>query len=173
MAQQTWWDGYLDQLLTNLFVLDAIPAWTSNLLSRLLKSTKRHLVEAALVSSALGLTAAAILRDGDLFGRVLDTFVMAHLRAEAEVSAPRWRLHHVREKEGRREIDIVAEMATGVIALEIKATAAPGRGDAAHLNYLRDALGQRFLAGAVLHTGPRAFVLSNRIFAPPISNLWG
>lgn len=47
--------------------------------------------------------------------------------------------------------------------MEIKATAAPRADDAAHLHYLRGALGERFLGGAVLHTGPRAFTLSNRI----------
>lgn len=162
-----------DQLLTNLFVLDHVPAWTSNRLARLVKSAKRYLVDPALVSTALGLDTTAILRDGDLLGRMLDTLVVAHLRAEAEVSTPRPRLHHLREKDGRREIDIVAEVATGVVALEIKATAAPGRNDAAHLTYLRDVLGDRFLAGAVLHTGPRAFVMSDRVFALPICCLWG
>lgn len=162
-----------DQLLTNLFVLDAVPAWTSNRLSRLVKSAKRYLVDAALISTALGVDAAAILRDGDLLGRVLDTFVLAQLRAEAEVGAPRPRLYHLREREGRREIDIVAEVGTGVVALEVKATAAPGGEDAAHLKYLRDVLGERFLAGAVLHTGPHAFVLSDRVFALPICSLWG
>ncbi|MGH2371348.1 MAG: ATP-binding protein, partial [Chloroflexota bacterium] len=74
-----------DRLLTNLFVLDTVPAWTSNRLSRLVKSAKRYVVDAALVSTALGVDVAAVLRDGDLLGRLLDTFVMAQLRAEAEV----------------------------------------------------------------------------------------
>ena len=69
--------------------------------------------------------------------------------------------------------DVVAEGGTGVVALEIKATAAPGSDDAAHLRYLRDQLGERFLGGAVLHTGPRAFALSDRILALPICTLWG
>jgi hypothetical protein len=49
----------------------------------------------------------------------------------------------------------------------------PTGADAAHLAFLRDQLGDRFLAGAVLHTGPRAFVLSDRIFALPICTIWG
>ena len=162
-----------DQLLTNLFVLDALPAWTSNRLTSLVKSAKRYLVDPALISTALGLDVAAMLRDGDLFGRVLDTFVAAQLRAEAAVTLPHPRLYHVRETHGRRELDIVAEAATGIVAIEVKATAAPARNDAVHLAYLRDTLGERFLAGAVLHTGPRAFVLSDRIFALPICSLWG
>jgi hypothetical protein len=162
-----------DRLLTNLFVVDVLPAWTSNRLSRLVKTAKRYLVDPALLSTALRLDAAAILRDGDLLGRMLDTFVLAQLRPEVEVSALRPRLYHLREKDGRREVDVVGEIGAGVVAVEIKATAAPGTDDATHLRYLRDQLGERFLGGAVLHTGPGAFVLSDRILALPICALWG
>lgn len=42
----------------------------------------------------------------------------------------------------------------------------------AHLVHLRDRLKDDFLAGAVMHTGPGLFRLSERIFALPISSLW-
>ncbi len=160
-------------LLSNLFVLDVVPAWMSNRLSRLIKAPKRYVVDPALVTTALRMDTAAVLRDGDLLGRVLDTFVMAQLRAELDVSATRPRLYHLREKEGRREVDILAEVARGVVGIEVKASAAPGTDDARHLVVLREKLGRRFLCGAVLHTGPRAFVLSERVFALPICALWG
>jgi hypothetical protein len=48
----------------------------------------------------------------------------------------------------------------------------PTRADARHLEWLRERLGERFLAGAVLHTGPRPFRLSERICALPIATLW-
>lgn len=162
-----------DRLLSNLFVLDVVPAWMSNRLSRLIKASKRYVVDPALVTTALRLDSAGIMRDGDLLGRILDTFVMAQLRAELDVSATRPRLHHLREKAGRREVDIVAEVAAGVVGIEVKASAAPGADDAQHLVFLREKLGSRFLCGAVLHTGPRAFVLSERVFALPICALWG
>jgi predicted AAA+ superfamily ATPase len=60
----------------------------------------------------------------------------------------------------------------GIVGIEIKADAAP-RGDAArHLFWLRDRLGQRFVHGVVLHTGPRAYAFGERISAVPISTLW-
>jgi uncharacterized protein len=74
----------------------------------------------------------------------------------------------------RREVDILAEFASGdLIAIEIKATAAPTTSDARHLTWLREVLGERFHAGAVLHTGPRPFLLGDRILALPICTLWG
>lgn len=38
--------------------------------------------------------------------------------------------------------------------------------------WLRDQLGERFLGGAVLHTGLRAFQLDTKIVAAPIATLW-
>ena len=162
-----------DQLLANLFVLDLVPAWTANRLNRLVRSAKRYLVDPSLATTALNLDARAVMRDGDLIGRLLDTFVAAQLRPELELTAPRPRLYHLREKEGRREIDLIAEIAAAdVLAIEIKATAAPDLADARHLVWLRDTLGERFLAGAVLHTGPRPFRLAERVLALPICALW-
>jgi predicted AAA+ superfamily ATPase len=84
------------------------------------------------------------------------------------------RLYHLRSRDGRHEVDLVAELAGGdMVAVEIKSSAAPKRADAKHLEWLRDRLGERFRAGAVLHTGPRPFRLSERIFALPICVLWG
>jgi predicted AAA+ superfamily ATPase len=163
-----------DSLLTNLFVLDSVPAWATNRLTRLIKAPKRYLVDPALVGAALGLDATGVLRDGDLLGRVIDTFVLAQLRPELELSAYPPRLYHLRDKEGRHEVDLVAELSGGrVLAIEIKSTAAPNRSDARHLEWLRCALGERFLAGAVLHTGPGLFSLGERISAIPIAAIWG
>lgn len=163
-----------ERLLINLFALEHLPAWTSNRFSRLIRGPKRYIVDPSLVGAALRLDLGALLRDGDLLGRVLDTFVAAQLRPELDLSPARPRLYHLREKEGRREIDVVAEMAgSRILALEVKATAAPSASDARHLSWLRDQLGDRFLGGAVLHTGPGSFSLGDRIQALPICALWG
>lgn len=163
-----------EQLLSNLFVLDRVPAWRSNRLSRLVRGTKRYLVDTSLAGAALRLDTSAVLRDGDLLGRVIDTFVAAQIRPELDLSPSRPRLYHLREKNGRREIDLIAEMtATKVVGVEIKASAAPRTEDGRHLTWLRDTLGDRFLAGVVLHTGPAVFALGERILAVPICALWG
>ncbi|MGF1664261.1 MAG: hypothetical protein ACFCVG_17660 [Kineosporiaceae bacterium] len=38
--------------------------------------------------------------------------------------------------------------------------------------WLRDELGEGFGTGVLLHTGPRAFELAERILAVPVSSLW-
>lgn len=166
--------GAYDRLLTNLLVMELLPAWTSNRLQRLVKTPKRYLVDPSLIGSALGLDRIAVLRDGGLLGRLIDTFVASQLRPELALAPRRPRLYHLRDKDGRHEIDLIAEMAAGdVVAVEVKAAAAPGADDARHLVWLRDRLGERFIAGAVLHTGPRRYRLSDRVYAVPICALWG
>ena len=113
------------------------------------------------------------MRDGDLLGRVVDTFIVAQLRPEIAISPRRPRLYHLRTEQGRHEVDLLLEFGGDrVIGIEVKAGAAPTAGDAKHLAWLRDELGDRFLAGVVLHTGPRVYSLGERIVAAPISTLW-
>lgn len=165
--------GAYEQLLRNLLILEEVPARSSNRLARLIRTPKRYLVDPSLVSSTLRLDRAAVMRDGDLLGRLVDTFVAAQIRPELAIARSRPRGYHLRDKGGRHEIDLVIEFGGGRVAgIEMTAGAAPTRHDARHLEWLRDALGDRFTSGGVLHTGPRAFRLSERIYAAPISTLW-
>lgn len=162
-----------ERLLSNLLVVDKLPAWTSNRLKRLTLGPKRHVVDAGLVAGALGVDVDGVLRESDLFGRILETFVVTQLGAEAAYTSCRPRLHHLRTEQGRHEVDLLAEIGAGqVIGVEVKATSAPNAAAAEHLEWLRDELGSRFLVGVVLHTGPRTFQLGDRIVAAPISTLW-
>jgi uncharacterized protein len=162
-----------ERLLTDLLVVDRVPAWSSNRLKRLVRRPKRYLADAALMAAALRLDEQGVLSDGGVLGRFLETFVVGQLRPEAEISRSRPRLHHLRTEGGRQEVDILAELGgKRVIGIEIKASAAPTRRDARHLVWLRDRLGDRFLAGVVFHTGPDAFQLARGIQAVPIAALW-
>lgn len=163
-----------ERLLANLLVVEAVPAWTSNRLKRLVLSPKRYMIDPGLAAAVLGLDVDLIMRNGDLLGRLLDTFVAAQLRAELAITASRPRPYHVRQQQGRFEVDLLVELAGGrLIGLEIKADAAPTADSARHLAALRDRYPDTFLAGIVLHTGPRAYRLGDRLLAVPISTLWG
>ncbi len=142
-------------------------------MKRLVHQPKRYLVDPALIGAVLQVDATGVMRDGNLLGRVIDTFLMAQLRPEAPISRGRPRLYHLRTKEGRQEIDLIAELAgQRLIGFEFKAGGAPRRDDARHLIWLRDQVGEQFVAGVVFHTGPRVFQLDERIVAVPIATLW-
>ena len=162
-----------EELLLDLRVAERLPAWTSSRVKRLVRQPKRILVDSALMGAALRLDVEGVLRDGRLLGRLLETFVLAQLRAEEPFAVSQPRLFHLRQREGRHEVDVVVELGGGrVIGLEVRATAAPAAADARHLAWLRDELGDRFVLGAVLHTGPRPFPLGERLVALPIPALW-
>jgi hypothetical protein len=165
-------DAY-ERLLRNLFVVEAVPAWFNNRLKRLIKTPKRYLIDAGLAAVASNVDEAAVMRDSDLLGRLLDTFVAAQLRAELPACPSRPRMYHVRTEGGRHEVDLLLELSGHrVIGFEVKAAAAVTLHDARHLEWLRDQLGERFVHGLVMHAGPRSFELSDRITVAPISTLW-
>lgn len=162
-----------ESLLRNLLVIDAVPAWTTNRLKRLTLVPKRYFVDAGLLAAAVGASTSDVRLDGDLLGRVLDTFVVAQLRAELALAEPIRRLSHLRTAEGRHEVDIVIELGPRrIAAIEIKATSTPDAGDAQHLRWLRRELGDGLAVGVLLHCGPRAFELDDGTLALPIASLW-
>ena len=163
-----------DALLDLLMVADHVPARSTNRLKRLVRAPKRYITDPALLGPLLGVDQAAAFRNGDVLGRLVETFVLAQLRPEREVSEIQPGFFHLRDQQGRREVDLIVEAPDGrIIAIEIKATAAPKRDDARHLIWLRDEFGPTFVAGIVFHTGPMAFKLDQNIHALPISVLWG
>jgi uncharacterized protein len=162
-----------DSLLESLLITASMPAWSTNRLNRLIRQPKRYLIDPAFLGPLLGIDGRAAIRDGDLLGRILDTLVVAQLRADAEVSDFAPRFFHVRDANGRHEVDVLAELRDGrVVGIEIKATAAPTSTDARHLRWLKEGIGDLFALGLVLHTGPAVLRLDEGIWAAPISSLW-
>lgn len=80
---------------------------------------------------------------------------------------------HLRDRNGRHEVDLLIETRDGrVIAIEVKATATPTPDDARHLHWCAERLGPAFLAGLVVHTGPRVIRWDAQTVAVPISHPW-
>lgn len=163
-----------DSLLELQFMTERVPAWHSDQLNRLTRNPKRYVIEPALLGPLLRIDTRSVLRNGDLLGRVIDSFVLSQLRPEAESAIDRIHLSHLRLDGGLHEIDLIAEGPGGqILAIEIKSAAAPSVHDARHLAWLRDRIGERFAGGIVFHTGPRCIQLGDRLAALPISCIWG
>ena len=100
---------------------------------------------------------------------------MSHqqIKPLADLGPVPFRNFHARSTTGHREIDFILERGDGgILAVEVKATAAPSAKDAAHVKWLAEKIGDRFLGGLVLHAGPSTFELGNGVWAVPISSLW-
>lgn len=162
-----------DRLLQNLLIAESLPAWTTNRLHRMALAPKRYLVDPGLFVGILGISHAEVMTDGDLMGRVIDTFVTAQIRSELALMTPAPQLHHLRTSQGRHEVDLVIEVgARKIVALEIKAGASPSRDDSNHLRWLKAELGSDMIAGILFHTGSETFPIEPGIVATPIAALW-
>ncbi len=162
-----------DGLLERIFVCEQIPAWTSSRISRVGSRKKRHLCDPSLVGPLLGLDRRAIVRNADLLGRVMDSFVVSQLRPELLLGRSPVAMHHLRQ-DGKHEIDLLLERRDGaLVGIEVKAGTTVDRHDARHLIWLRDQLdSDTFRVGIVFHTGRFVRKLDDRIWAVPICALW-
>ncbi|MDR0504229.1 MAG: DUF4143 domain-containing protein [Bifidobacteriaceae bacterium] len=160
-------------LLEDLRVIERLPAWSTNRLSRLIKTPKYYQTDSGLGAFAAGWTLSSLLKDGDAMGRLLNTFVLCQIRPLLPLAANPLNAFHLRDSNGEHEVDLILECNDSrLIGLEIKAAGAATQRDARHLIWLRDKLGQQFHRGLVLHTGNLTYQLTDRIWAMPIAALW-
>jgi uncharacterized protein len=158
-------------LLERVFLLESLPPWHSNRLSRLIKTPKLHLGDTGLAAALLNLDPSALLKDRAILGQLLETFVFQELRRQAS-----WHeaisFHHFRDKDGA-EVDIVLERGHQELAgIEVKASATVTAGDFKGLRKLKETVGNRFTAGVVLYDGDSALGFGDSFFAVPIRALW-
>jgi predicted AAA+ superfamily ATPase len=164
------------KLLEAVFLIMRLPAWGTTVRARATSAPKLHITDAGLAARLLHLTPERLARRDapslSQFGHLLETFVVGELVRQAswldEIAA----YGHWRTYDGD-EIDLVLERDDGgVLAFEVKAAGQVAGRDMRHLRKLRDALGERFLAGFALYMGPRSFNLDDRLYAMPIDQLW-
>lgn len=159
-------------LLERVFLLDEIPPWHSNRLSRLVKTAKLHAVDTGLACALLGADAEALWADRELYGSMLETFVVQELRRLASGHEDPVAFHHLRDRDGT-EVDVVLEVGgRRIVGVEVKAAASVRSADFAGLRKLRDAAGARFVAGVVLHDGDATRPFGDTLWAVPIRCLW-
>ena len=159
-------------VLEDLFLIQTLQPWYSNVLKRLLKSPKLHFLDAGLLASLRRLPPDSVRRDRTAFGHLLESFVFGELmKLESWADEP-YSLSHFRDKEGN-EVDFVLEDGSGRVAgIEIKASATVSSSDFAGLRYLAAACGDNFAQGLVLHDHDRTVPFGRRMAAAPISALW-
>jgi len=159
-------------LLERLFLLERLPPWHSNRLSRLIKTPKLHMGDTGVATALLGVDADALRADRTLLGQLVETFVYQELHRQVSWQQDSFRLHHFRDKDGA-EVDIVLERGTGHVAgVEVKASATVTRRDFRGLRRLQAAAGERFVGGVVLYDGESEVGFGAGLRAVPLRTLW-
>ena len=160
-------------ILEQLFLVRRIEPWFRNHLKRLVKTPKLHFLDSGLLATLLGINAERIRKDRAIFGHLLETFVFSELLKHMSWMDGSCTLYHYRDKD-QDEVDIVIEEAAGaVVGIEVKAGATVTSGDFKGLRKLANACGDDFKLGLVLYDGERAVPFGDRLFAAPLSCLWG
>ena len=159
-------------LLERVFLLERLPAWHANRLSRLVKRPKLHVGDTGVACALLGVDAGQLTADRPLLGALLETFVFQELRRQASWLPEPVEFFHFRDRDDF-EVDIVLEQgALAVAGVEVKAAATVKDADLRGLRKLRAVAGKRFVAGVVLYDGSAGIAFGDGLFAVPVRKLW-
>jgi predicted AAA+ superfamily ATPase len=164
------------RLLESVFLLYRLPAWGRTLRSRAVATPKIHLVDSGLAARLLRLTPAklASLQPAALteFGHLFETFCVGEVLKQLSWLDLPTEVGHWRTHDGD-EVDLVIERADGaVIAVEVKTEGRASGGALTGMRKLRDTLGDSFLGGVLLYTGPMSITMEDRLHAIPADRLW-
>ena len=159
-------------LLERVFLVERLPAWHNNQLSRLVKTPKLHVGDTGLACAILGIDAARLHADHELLGPLLETFVLQELKRQASWRETPITFYHFRDRDGV-EIDLVLEQGGGVIAgVKVKASATVNASDFRGLRKLKQAAGRKFSHGVVLYDGETSASFGDGLYAVPVRALW-
>ena len=156
-----------------MYLLNRVAPWGRNRLSRVVKTPKLQFIDSGLLSTLVELSPDAVRRDRTRFGHVLETFVYGELRKHATTAEGYYSLGYYRDHD-QIEVDIVVENRRGdVIGVEVKASASVMASDFRGLKQLASLAGDQFKLGVILYDGTETLPMGDRLWAAPISTLWG
>ncbi|MGH3449986.1 MAG: ATP-binding protein [Haloechinothrix sp.] len=160
------------ELLTSVFLIKRIPAWSSGQTHRAVGTPKLAFVDTGVACHLLGQDRNRLGEPGGAAGAMMANFVVMELARQLTWSEERGRLYHYRTKE-KLEVDAVIETPDGRVAgIEVKAGATVRTEDVAGLRNMAKQLGERFVAGYVLYTGQQTLPFGDKLRAVPLDALW-
>lgn len=155
-----------------LFLMQRVPAWSGNRLSRLVKTAKLQFIDSGLLAALLEIAEISTIHHRARFGQLLESFVFGELLKFCTWSERRYAMYFYRDK-NQREVDFVLEDAQGsILGVEVKAAATVGGNDFAGLHQLAALATDRFSAGIVLYDGDTTLPFGPKLWAVPLGTLW-
>ncbi len=160
-------------IFEQMYLLKRVDVWARNRLNRVVKTPKLQFIDSGLLATLLDLTAQEVENDRTRFGNVLETFVFAELLKHTTTAEGDYRLMYYRDAD-KVEVDMVIENAAGqLVGVEVKATATVQESALRGLKKLSGLAGDSFKMGILLYDGDEIMPLGDRIWAAPLSTLWG
>jgi predicted AAA+ superfamily ATPase len=160
-------------ILEQLFLVQQLPPWFRNHLKRLVKTPKLHFLDSGLLAALQSLTAEQIAKDRTRFGALLETFVYGEIRKLTTWVDDSYLISHYRDKD-QDEVDFILEDKHGaMVCIEVKARATVRTSDFKGILKVMKACGSDLKLGVVLYDGETVIPFGDRLWAAPVSCLWG
>ncbi|MQA93248.1 MAG: DUF4143 domain-containing protein [Streptosporangiales bacterium] len=159
-------------LLEEVFLIKRIPAWSRNVSTRAVSTSKVAFVDSGIACNLASADVRSLLRPGGMFGPLMEGFVLMELARQLSWSQERADLFHYRTRD-QVEVDAVLASRRGeAVAIEVKAASTVRSEDFRGLKHLDDRLGDDLTVGIVFYTGEHTLSFGPKMRAMPISALW-
>ena len=156
-----------------MYLLKRVQVWAHNRLKRVVKAPKLQFIDSGLQAILAGVGPGEVAHDRVRFGPVLETFVFGELLKHAAAADDDYRVLYYRDVD-KLEVDFVIENAAGqIVCVEVKAAATVRESDLRGIKKMAAAAEAKFRFGVVLYDGVEALPLGDRMWAAPLSTLWG
>ncbi|MRH86855.1 DUF4143 domain-containing protein [Nocardia sp. SYP-A9097] len=160
------------RLLEEVFLIKRIPAWSRNLTTRAVATSKVIMVDSGIATHLCGADARTLRAVNGPLGPLLEGFVTSELARQLTWSDQEIRLFHYRTRDNVEVAIILENNRREVIAIEVKAAATVKGDDFRGLRHLADRLGDDLIAGYVLYTGTETLPFGPKFRAVPVAALW-
>lgn len=165
-------ESYINALEA-MYLVERVRPWSKTDYDRVSKQDKIFMTDTGLMISILRWQFDKVRLNGDMSGKLLETFVFTQLAALIEAQEDNFQLYHYRDRE-QREIDFLIENENGdILGIEVKAGSAVSKDHFKHLKWFRDHMvkGRQFV-GIVLYTGENVVPFGEGFWAVPINLMW-
>ncbi|ESQ85365.1 ATP-binding protein [Asticcacaulis benevestitus] len=165
-------ESYINAIET-LYLVDRVRPWTKTDYARVGKKDKLFMADTGLMASCLNWSLDKVRLDGELNGKLIETFVYTQLAALIDIGAGKYSLSHYRDRE-QREVDFLIEGAdNAIVGIEVKAGTHIDSESFKHLKWFKAnmAAGSSF-TGIVLYSGEHTVPFGDKMWAVPTCALW-
>jgi predicted AAA+ superfamily ATPase len=160
-------------ILKMMFLTIDVPPWYRNIGKRLVKSAKGYLLDTLFLCYMLGFKLEDLAKSRpDLFGHVLENYVVMELIKLLSFDDSHAKLYHFRTSDGK-EVDFILEKPDGKLwAIEVKNSDSVSAKDFTGIRIFEEITGKDFQGGIVLYSGKEAVPFGNNLWAVPHGVLW-
>lgn len=162
-------ENYISTLKA-MFLFDEVRPWSKSDYGRIGKRSKFFASDSALAANILGWTDESIYMDGDMSGKLIETWVYQNLASLADLDMD-YEISHYRDSL-KREIDFIVERSDGaMLGIEVKSGSSFGAEDFKHLKWFAKNLAKGEFTGIVLYAGEDTLRFGEGFYAVPLAAL--